>query len=79
MDSERKALHVSPFTIYGEQFFKNLEEVKKTRDSLTCRGMIYCAQIKCMKNVWVLIVSSQFMLVVWIGHKCETLITPSQR
>ena len=22
-------IHVSPFTIYGEQFFKNMEEVKK--------------------------------------------------
>ena len=25
----RFTFHVSPFTIYGEQFFKNMEEVKK--------------------------------------------------
>ena len=29
MNSERNALHGSAFTIYGVQFFKNLEEVKK--------------------------------------------------
>ena len=38
--------------------FKNLEEVKNTWLMHGESGAIYCAINKCVKNVWVLIVSS---------------------